>query len=52
MRVAKRVLTKRQGKIIQIANRQDLADCCVVERHICIDTTASGGNALLLAGSA
>jgi RHH-type proline utilization regulon transcriptional repressor/proline dehydrogenase/delta 1-pyrroline-5-carboxylate dehydrogenase len=27
----------------------DLAPHCVTERHLCVDTTASGGNASLLA---
>ncbi len=43
-------LSKRVGPIVPlITNTPDKAHVCG-ERHICIDTTAAGGNAALLAG--
>ena len=46
MRVA---LAGRAGKLIPLLSEADLAERCRIERHICIDTTAAGGNASLLA---
>jgi RHH-type proline utilization regulon transcriptional repressor/proline dehydrogenase/delta 1-pyrroline-5-carboxylate dehydrogenase len=46
MRVA---LAGREGRLIPLLAEQDLAERCRLERHICIDTTAAGGNASLLA---
>ncbi|MBO6918889.1 MAG: bifunctional proline dehydrogenase/L-glutamate gamma-semialdehyde dehydrogenase PutA [Rhizobiaceae bacterium] len=43
-------LAARKGAIIPLMTSGDMAHACVIERHICIDTTASGGNATLLAG--
>jgi RHH-type proline utilization regulon transcriptional repressor/proline dehydrogenase/delta 1-pyrroline-5-carboxylate dehydrogenase len=48
----RRALAKRNGPLIQLITDRDVADRCVLERHLCIDTTASGGNASLLAASA
>ncbi|MBB5720972.1 RHH-type proline utilization regulon transcriptional repressor/proline dehydrogenase/delta 1-pyrroline-5-carboxylate dehydrogenase [Loktanella ponticola] len=42
-------LAARDGKLIPLIAEHDLADRCKLERHICIDTTAAGGNATLLA---
>ncbi|MFT5639740.1 MAG: RHH-type proline utilization regulon transcriptional repressor/proline dehydrogenase, partial [Paracoccaceae bacterium] len=42
-------LASRVGQIIPLATGNDLAAKCRLERHICIDTTAAGGNASLLA---
>jgi RHH-type proline utilization regulon transcriptional repressor/proline dehydrogenase/delta 1-pyrroline-5-carboxylate dehydrogenase len=43
-------LSRREGAIIPlITGLPDRAHACS-ERHICIDTTAAGGNASLLAG--
>jgi RHH-type proline utilization regulon transcriptional repressor/proline dehydrogenase/delta 1-pyrroline-5-carboxylate dehydrogenase len=47
----RRALAAREGAIIPLVCNRALVDYCVVERHICIDTTAAGGNASLLAGS-
>lgn len=44
-------LSKREGAIIPLLVEQDFAAQCVLERHVCIDTTAAGGNASLLAGT-
>jgi RHH-type proline utilization regulon transcriptional repressor/proline dehydrogenase/delta 1-pyrroline-5-carboxylate dehydrogenase len=35
--------------ILPLITASDIAPFCVTERHLCIDTTASGGNASLLA---
>ncbi|MFD1509100.1 bifunctional proline dehydrogenase/L-glutamate gamma-semialdehyde dehydrogenase PutA [Lacimonas salitolerans] len=49
LRAARRALAARDGALIGLAAGRDLAARCVLERHICIDTTAAGGNAALLA---
>jgi len=46
MRVA---LAGRDGPILPLVCGRDLAARCLLERHVCIDTTAAGGNARLLA---
>jgi RHH-type transcriptional regulator, proline utilization regulon repressor / proline dehydrogenase / delta 1-pyrroline-5-carboxylate dehydrogenase len=46
---ARQSLSSRDGRIIALATGEDLAAKCRLERHICIDTTAAGGNASLLA---
>ncbi|MEO1749469.1 MAG: aldehyde dehydrogenase family protein, partial [Pseudomonadota bacterium] len=44
-----KTLAKREGPIIPlITGRPDMAHACL-ERHLCVDTTAAGGNASLLA---
>lgn len=45
----RRALAERTGPILPLITATDLAPFCVTERHLCIDTTASGGNASLLA---
>ncbi|MGI9449226.1 MAG: bifunctional proline dehydrogenase/L-glutamate gamma-semialdehyde dehydrogenase PutA [Geminicoccaceae bacterium] len=47
-RDARRALAERPGPIIPLITSKDVAKYCVVERHLCIDTTAAGGNASLL----
>ena len=42
-------LASRSGKLIPLFAETDLAARCRIERHICVDTTAAGGNASLLA---
>jgi RHH-type proline utilization regulon transcriptional repressor/proline dehydrogenase/delta 1-pyrroline-5-carboxylate dehydrogenase len=49
LRITREVLAKRKGAIIGLCAEQDFAARCHIERHICIDTTAAGGNASLLA---
>jgi RHH-type transcriptional regulator, proline utilization regulon repressor / proline dehydrogenase / delta 1-pyrroline-5-carboxylate dehydrogenase len=49
LRKARQALAEREGPLIPLITQRDMADRCLVERHICIDTTASGGNASLLA---
>ncbi len=51
-RQARRALAARDGAIIGLACGDDLAARCRLERHICVDTTAAGGNAALLAAEA
>ncbi|MEM1403202.1 MAG: bifunctional proline dehydrogenase/L-glutamate gamma-semialdehyde dehydrogenase PutA [Pseudomonadota bacterium] len=45
----KMALAAREGPIVPLVTDSDLADYCITERHCCIDTTAAGGNASLLA---
>ncbi|MCB1366293.1 MAG: bifunctional proline dehydrogenase/L-glutamate gamma-semialdehyde dehydrogenase PutA [Rhodobacteraceae bacterium] len=47
----RQALAARDGALIGLATGQDLAGKCRIERHICIDTTAAGGNATLLAAA-
>ncbi|MDX1655890.1 MAG: hypothetical protein R3310_11830, partial [Candidatus Competibacteraceae bacterium] len=42
-------LTKREGPIVPLEIQTISPERYVVERHLCIDTTAAGGNASLLA---
>ncbi len=48
---ARVALAKRDGPLLPLITERDMADRCVKERHVCVDTTASGGNASLLAGT-
>lgn len=45
----RQALARREGAIIPLIGSIADAGRLVIERHICIDTTASGGNAELLA---
>ena len=45
MRIA---LASRDGPLIPLFTRRNFALRCVHERHVCIDTTAAGGNVSLL----
>ena len=52
MRVARQALAARKGAILPLMyDKADVLERCILERHICIDTTAAGGNASLLAES-
>ena len=42
-------LAQRSGAIVPLLSSADEAGKLVVERHVCIDTTAAGGNSALLA---
>jgi RHH-type proline utilization regulon transcriptional repressor/proline dehydrogenase/delta 1-pyrroline-5-carboxylate dehydrogenase len=46
----RQALARRDGPIIPLIASEADAGRLILERHICIDTTASGGNAELLAG--
>ena len=48
LRTARQALAARSGPIIPLITDIDIAPHCHVERHLCIDTTAAGGNASLL----
>ena len=47
----RKALAARDGAILPLIVSKDVNEWCHVERHDCIDTTASGGNASLLAQS-
>lgn len=49
LNLARRALANRGGAILPLMASSDMAHQCIIERHICIDTTAAGGNASLLA---
>ncbi|MEV8466798.1 bifunctional proline dehydrogenase/L-glutamate gamma-semialdehyde dehydrogenase PutA [Fluviibacterium sp. DFM31] len=49
LRPLRQALAARDGKIVPLLCEADLAARCRMERHVCIDTTAAGGNAALLA---
>jgi RHH-type proline utilization regulon transcriptional repressor/proline dehydrogenase/delta 1-pyrroline-5-carboxylate dehydrogenase len=51
MRAAARALAARKGPIVPLVSARDPGPWSMVERHLCIDTTASGGNARLLAAA-
>ncbi|MGJ8583508.1 MAG: bifunctional proline dehydrogenase/L-glutamate gamma-semialdehyde dehydrogenase PutA [Marinosulfonomonas sp.] len=48
---ARIALAEREGRLIPLCAELDLAERCILERHTCIDTTAAGGNASLLAAA-
>jgi RHH-type proline utilization regulon transcriptional repressor/proline dehydrogenase/delta 1-pyrroline-5-carboxylate dehydrogenase len=43
-------LSKRHGPIILLMLEENMSEQCIIERHVCIDTTAAGGNVTLLSG--
>ena len=51
LRALKVALAARDGPIVPLVTERD-PERYVIERHLCIDTTAAGGNASLLAASA
>jgi len=51
LRALRVALSRREGAIVPLETAL-AAERFVVERHLCIDTTAAGGNASLLAASA
>ncbi|MGB1311797.1 MAG: aldehyde dehydrogenase family protein, partial [Leucothrix sp.] len=52
MQHARQALAARKGAILPLMyDTADMQQRCTLERHICIDTTAAGGNASLLAQS-
>ncbi len=50
-RDARQALAARDGPILPLICERHFDERCQVERHICIDTTAAGGNASLLAAT-
>ena len=49
LRALRQALARRHGPILPLISEEDFGDRCLLERHVCIDTTAAGGNASLLA---
>ncbi|MEM8636703.1 MAG: bifunctional proline dehydrogenase/L-glutamate gamma-semialdehyde dehydrogenase PutA, partial [Pseudomonadota bacterium] len=49
-RAYRKALAARRGAILPLITGSNLGEYCLREQHICIDTTAAGGNASLLAG--
>ncbi|MCB1492777.1 MAG: hypothetical protein KDJ77_13445, partial [Rhodobiaceae bacterium] len=45
-----RALAGREGPIVPLVTGRPDAGHALFERHLCVDTTAAGGNASLLAG--
>jgi RHH-type proline utilization regulon transcriptional repressor/proline dehydrogenase/delta 1-pyrroline-5-carboxylate dehydrogenase len=48
IRAIRKALAKRDGPLIPIITEEKFGHQCLVERHVCIDTTAAGGNVSLL----
>ncbi len=46
----RRALAGRDGPIVPLVTEKDAPERLHVERHLCVNTTASGGNTTLLAG--
>jgi RHH-type proline utilization regulon transcriptional repressor/proline dehydrogenase/delta 1-pyrroline-5-carboxylate dehydrogenase len=44
-------LAKRDGRLLPLITEHKLDQRFVIERHLCVDTTAAGGNASLIAAS-
>lgn len=47
----RRSLAKRDGALLPLITEHTLDQRFVIERHLCVDTTAAGGNASLIAAS-
>ncbi len=52
LRALRRALSRRSGPIVPLVTDVIDAERYALERHLCIDTTAAGGNASLLASTA
>ncbi|MEH6473035.1 MAG: aldehyde dehydrogenase family protein, partial [Halopseudomonas sp.] len=51
LRAYRLALSKREGALLPLITEQHAAERFVTERHLCVDTTAAGGNASLIAAS-
>lgn len=51
LRQYRRALAQREGALLPLITEQALEQRYVLERHVCIDTTAAGGNASLIASA-
>lgn len=49
LRLIRQALAARQGALLPLITELDQPERFVMERHLCIDTTAAGGNASLIA---
>ena len=47
----RQALMKRSGALLPLITEHRLDQRYVIERHLCVDTTAAGGNASLIAAS-
>jgi RHH-type proline utilization regulon transcriptional repressor/proline dehydrogenase/delta 1-pyrroline-5-carboxylate dehydrogenase len=52
LRAARKALASRDGPLIPLITETMPDARLLLERHVCIDTTAAGGNAALLAANA
>ncbi len=51
LRDYRKALAERDGALLPLITEVDLPERFIIERHLCIDTTAAGGNASLIAAS-
>ena len=51
LREVRIALSKREGALLPLITEMEQPERFVIERHLCIDTTAAGGNASLIAAS-
>jgi RHH-type proline utilization regulon transcriptional repressor/proline dehydrogenase/delta 1-pyrroline-5-carboxylate dehydrogenase len=51
LRALRQALAQRDGAIIPLITEWNQAERFIIERHLCIDTTAAGGNASLITAS-
>ncbi len=51
LRALRQALADRDGPLVPLWAEGDLSDRVVLERHLCVDTTAAGGNVALLSQS-
>ena len=51
LREYRQALAKRDGALLPLITEHTLDQRFVIERHLCVDTTAAGGNASLIAAS-
>jgi len=49
LKAIRAALARRAGPILPLITEPDAPERYVLERHLCVDTTAAGGNASLLA---
>ena len=49
LRALRQALAARVGALIPLISEPGQAERSALERHVCVDTTAAGGNAALLA---
>ena len=51
LRAYRVALAQREGALLPLITEQNAPERFVIERHLCVDTTAAGGNASLIAAS-
>ncbi|MGH1460713.1 MAG: bifunctional proline dehydrogenase/L-glutamate gamma-semialdehyde dehydrogenase PutA [Neptuniibacter sp.] len=51
LKTVRRALAERNGALLPLITEWDQPERFVLERHLCIDTTAAGGNASLIASA-